>query len=94
MQIMTRDFAAAEATLQQTLALHRDLGDQGVQADALNGLGRVFWLTADYPAAVTCLQQSLDLFRDIGHRRTQAQAIDHWRGQARERSTDWAPCSA
>jgi tetratricopeptide (TPR) repeat protein/transcriptional regulator with XRE-family HTH domain len=82
MQIMTRDFAAAEATLQQTLALHGDLGDQGVQADALNGLGRVYWLTADYPAAVTCLQQSLDLFRDIGHRRTQARAIDHWRGQA------------
>ena len=81
-QIVTRDFAAAEATLQQTLALHPDLGDQGAQADALNGLGRVYWLTGDYPAAVTCLQQALDLFRDLGHRHSQAQAIDHRRGQA------------
>ena len=44
-QIEASDFAAAEATLQQSLALHRDLGDRGGQADALNGLGTVYWHT-------------------------------------------------
>ena len=58
-QIDTAQFAAAEATLQESLALHRDLGDPGGQADALNGLGRVYWLTGDYPAALSCLQQAL-----------------------------------
>jgi DNA-binding SARP family transcriptional activator/Tfp pilus assembly protein PilF len=70
------DFAAAEATLQQSLALHHDLGDRGGQADALNGLGRVYWLTSDYPSAVTCLQRALDLFREIGHQVGQAQALN------------------
>ena len=68
------DFAAAEVTLQQSLELHHDLGDHGGQADALNGLGTVYWLTGDYPAAVTCHQQALELFRDIGHQCGQAQA--------------------
>ena len=36
---MTNDFAAAAATLKQSLALYRDLGDRAGQADALNGLG-------------------------------------------------------
>ena len=55
-QIEATQFGAAEATLQESLALHRDLGDHGGQADALNGLGRVYWLTGDYPAALGCLQ--------------------------------------
>ena len=80
--------------MQQTLALHRDLGDQGVQADALNGLGRVYWLTADYPAAVTCLQQSLEPCSAIsvtGALKPKPLIT----GAARpKRSTDWAPCSA
>ena len=75
-QIEASDFAAAEATLQQSLALHRDLGDRGGQADALNGLGTVHWLTGDYPAAITCHQQALDLFRAIGHQLGQAQALN------------------
>ena len=54
-QIDTSDFSAAEVTLQQALALHRDLDDRGGQADALNALGRVYWPTGDYPAAVSCL---------------------------------------
>ena len=62
--------------MQESLALYRDLGDHGGQADALNGLGRVYWLTGDYPAAAGCLQQALELFRDLGHRRGQAQALN------------------
>ena len=93
MQILTRDFAAAEITLQQTLALPRDPGDQGVHADAFNGLGRVYWLTGDYPAAVTCLQQALELFRDIGHRRGQAQALNGL-GAVRRLTGDYATAAA
>jgi tetratricopeptide (TPR) repeat protein/DNA-binding XRE family transcriptional regulator len=75
-QIDTSDFSAAEVTLQQALALHRDLDDRGGQADALNALGRVYWPTGDYPAAVSCLQQALELFRSLGHPRGQAQALN------------------
>jgi tetratricopeptide (TPR) repeat protein/DNA-binding XRE family transcriptional regulator len=75
-QIDTTQFAAAEATLQESLALHRDLGDHRGQADALNALGRVYWPTSDYPAAVSCLQQALELFRGLGHPRGQAQALN------------------
>jgi tetratricopeptide (TPR) repeat protein len=75
-QIGADDFAAADATLQQSLALHRDLGDQGGQADALNGLGRVFWRTGNYPAAITSLQQALELFRGLGDQLGQAQALN------------------
>jgi tetratricopeptide (TPR) repeat protein/DNA-binding XRE family transcriptional regulator len=75
-QIDTMQFAAAEATLQESLALHRDLGDPGGQADALNALGRVYWPTGHYPAALSSLQQALDLFRGLGHPRGQAQALN------------------
>ena len=75
-QIETTRFAAAEATLQESLVLHRDLDDHGGQADALNGLGRVYWLTGDYPAALSCLQQALHLFRGLGHLLGQAQALN------------------
>jgi tetratricopeptide (TPR) repeat protein len=75
-QIDTTQFAAAEATLQESLALHRDLGDHGGQADALNALGRVYWPTGGYPAAVSCLEQALELFRGLGHSRGQAQALN------------------
>ena len=68
-QILTRDFTAAEAALQQALALLDDLGDHGGQGDALNGLGTVHWLTGDYPAAVAGHQQALELFRSLGHQR-------------------------
>jgi tetratricopeptide (TPR) repeat protein/transcriptional regulator with XRE-family HTH domain len=75
-QIDTTQFAAAEATLRQSLALHRELDDHGGQADALNALGRVYWPTGDYPAAVSCLQQALELFRGLGHLLGQAQALN------------------
>jgi len=75
-QIDTARFAAAEATLRQSLALHRELDDHGGQADALNGLGRVYWLTGGYPAALSCLQQALHLFRGLGHLLGQAQALN------------------
>ena len=73
---LANDFTAADATLRQSLALHDDLDDQGGQADALNGLGTVHWLTGDYPAAITCHQQALELFRDIGNLCGQAQALN------------------
>ena len=75
-QLLTRDFAAAEAALQQALALLDDLGDHGGQGDALNGLGTVHWLTGDYPAALVRHQQALELFRSLGHQRGQAQALN------------------
>jgi tetratricopeptide (TPR) repeat protein/DNA-binding XRE family transcriptional regulator len=75
-QIETTRFAAAEATLQESLALHRDLDDHGGQADALNGLGRVYWLTGDYPAALSSLQQARHLFRGLSHLLGQAQALN------------------
>ena len=76
MQIKTVRFAAAEATLRQSLALHRELDDHGGQGDALNGLGRGYWLTGDYPAALSCLQRARRLFRGLGHPLGQAQALN------------------
>ena len=49
MQVMTDDLAAAVATLQQALAVYRDLGDRAGQADAINSLGFVYELTGQYP---------------------------------------------
>jgi tetratricopeptide (TPR) repeat protein/transcriptional regulator with XRE-family HTH domain len=92
-QIVTRDFAAAEAALQQALALLDDLGDHGGQGDALNGLGTVHWLTGDYPAAVARHQQALELFRGLGHQRGQAQALNGL-GAVRCMTGDYATASA
>ncbi len=91
-QILTRDFTAAEAALQQALALLDDLGDHGGQGDALNGLGTVHWLTGDYPAAVARHQQALELFRSLGHQRGQAQALNGL-GAVRCMTGDYAAAS-
>jgi hypothetical protein len=82
-QIGADDFAAADATLQQSLALHRDLGDQGGQADALNGLGRVYWRTGNYPAAIT-----------LSSRRWNCSAASVTSSAKPRLSTGWAPCGA
>ena len=66
MQKLTGDYPAAAATLQQALALSRDIGDRHQQAWALDELGGLHRLTGDYPAAAASHQQALEQFRDLG----------------------------
>jgi tetratricopeptide (TPR) repeat protein/transcriptional regulator with XRE-family HTH domain len=79
-QLMTNNRAASVASMQQALALYRDLGGQVGQvgqATALNGLGSMHMLSGDYRPAADCYQQALALFRGLGNRRGQAYALDH-----------------
>jgi DNA-binding SARP family transcriptional activator/tetratricopeptide (TPR) repeat protein len=79
-QFHANDRAASVASMEQALALFRDLGDQVAQigqASALNSLGYLHGRAGDYPAAVTCHQQALELFRRLGNRRGQAHALNN-----------------
>ena len=69
----------AEAITRHTAAVAaaRQLGDRLGQANALNDLGPVRWLTDDYPAAVQVLEQALALYRDLGDRAGQANALSN-----------------
>ena len=64
MHWLADDYPAAAASNRQALELFRGLGHRRGQANALNGLGRVYRLTGDYPAAAASLRQALELFRD------------------------------
>jgi tetratricopeptide (TPR) repeat protein/transcriptional regulator with XRE-family HTH domain len=64
---ITRHMAAVQAA--------RHLGDRLGQANALNDLGTVQWLTGDYPAAGQAQEQALDIYRDIGDRLGQANTL-------------------
>jgi len=64
---ITRHAAAVEAA--------RHLGDRLAQANALNDLGDVRWVTGDYRGAAQALERALDISRDIGDRLGQGNAL-------------------
>jgi tetratricopeptide (TPR) repeat protein/transcriptional regulator with XRE-family HTH domain len=92
-QYWTGDFPAATASLQQALALYRDLGDRDGQAHALNDLGRMQYRTGDYLAATANHQQALALFRDLGSRHGQASALNRL-GCVQYRTGDYPAATA
>jgi class 3 adenylate cyclase/tetratricopeptide (TPR) repeat protein len=68
-EAITRHMAAIRAA--------RHLGDRLGQANALNDLGPLRWLTNDYLAAARVLEQALGIYRDLGNRLGQANTLHH-----------------
>ncbi|MCA1835915.1 MAG: tetratricopeptide repeat protein, partial [Actinobacteria bacterium] len=64
-------------SLEQALALYRDLNDRQGQANALLILGVMQQQTQDYGRAITSLEQALALYRDLEDRRGQANARNY-----------------
>jgi tetratricopeptide (TPR) repeat protein/transcriptional regulator with XRE-family HTH domain len=77
---VTRHMAAIEAA--------RHLGDRLGQANALNDLGEVRWLTGDYTAAAQAEEQALGIYRDLGDRLGQANTLSSL-GIARRATGDY-----
>jgi len=77
--LLRRDGPRAEAIPLHRAAIEaaRRLGDRLGEANALNDLGDVRWLTGDYPAAAQALEQALDIYRDLGQRLGQANALNY-----------------
>ena len=77
--LLRSDGPWAEAITRHTAAVAaaRQLGDRLGQANALNDLGPVRWLTDDHPAAIQVLEQALALYRDLGDRAGQANALNN-----------------
>jgi tetratricopeptide (TPR) repeat protein len=92
----TNDRAAAVASLEQALALFRDLGDQVAQvgqASTLNCLSHMHRVSGDYRAAAACGQQALELFRRLGNRRGQAHALNNL-GVVQQETGDYRSAAA
>jgi tetratricopeptide (TPR) repeat protein len=62
------DYPAARALLEESLAIHRELGDLFGVAFLRNTLGDVALNQGDYPAARALHEESLAIFREIGER--------------------------
>ncbi len=61
-----RDYAQAQACLDEALASARALGDRRVLAPVLVSLGLLAWYQQDAPRAITWYEESLIQFRAIG----------------------------
>jgi tetratricopeptide (TPR) repeat protein len=59
------DYAAAAASQEQALRLHRDLGSRYGEAHALTDLGIVQYLMGNYIAAAASQEQALELHRSV-----------------------------
>jgi len=62
------DYGQATTLCEQSLRLHRQLGDQHGTATALHGLGRVANMGGNYVAARTMYQESLAIYRALDDR--------------------------
>jgi tetratricopeptide (TPR) repeat protein/transcriptional regulator with XRE-family HTH domain len=76
--LLRSDGPWAEAVTRHAAAVAaaRQLGDRLAQANALNDLGSVLWLTDDYSVAAQALEHALSIYRDLGDRLGQANALD------------------
>jgi tetratricopeptide (TPR) repeat protein/transcriptional regulator with XRE-family HTH domain len=71
------DFAAAEASLTQAVALYGEAGDRPGQAYALTQLGMVQQQTGDYAASLASRRQALTLARGAADQLAEAVALNH-----------------
>ena len=71
----TADYQGAARDLEQSLAIHRDLGNRGGEAEALNETGTLHRLSGEPAVAEVHHQQALELARAIGTVRDEAQAL-------------------
>jgi tetratricopeptide (TPR) repeat protein len=75
-QRLTEDYPAAAASLTEALALYRDIGDRGGQAEALNSLGELLSRTSTSHRARDHHTQALAIARDIGDPLQEARALE------------------
>jgi tetratricopeptide (TPR) repeat protein/transcriptional regulator with XRE-family HTH domain len=61
----------------------RATGDQLGEANALNDLGVMWYLTGDYPGAAQATETALDMYLDLGNRQGQANALSNLSGLQR-----------
>ncbi|MFN6306097.1 MAG: tetratricopeptide repeat protein, partial [Microcystis sp.] len=59
---------------QQSLAILREIGDRGGEANSYMGLGNVYYSLGEYQKAIEFHQQSLAITREIGDRRGEAKS--------------------
>ena len=71
------DHAAAWTSLQESIALHRVMGDERGTADALLAAGFVARLQEEYQTATTLLDEGLTLARATGHTFIAAACLHH-----------------
>ena len=64
------DYSVAQALLEESLAISRELGDHGGAASSLNNLGNVAIEQGNYPAARQLYEESLSIRRELGDRRS------------------------
>ena len=71
------DYTAAWTSLQQSIAMHRELADERGTAAALLSAGFVARLQEEYPTARTLLEEGLTLARRTGHTFIAAATLHH-----------------
>jgi tetratricopeptide (TPR) repeat protein len=69
------DYAAACALHEESLAIHRALGDKPGIAAALNGLANATYYSGDFAAARSLYEESLTLNRELGNQKGTATAL-------------------
>jgi len=71
----TGDYLPAVRALEQALAIYRDLGRRGGEAEALNAIGTLHRVSGDLAQAEGYHQQALDLARAIANSWDEAHAL-------------------
>jgi len=71
------DYPAARSLYEQSLAIHRQLGNQKGIANALDNLGLVAENQGDFSAARALHEESLDIYRQLGDQKGIAGALQH-----------------
>ena len=76
-QLTTGQFAAALATLQESMQIYLEIGDRTGEANSLFQLGETYFSLGNYQRAITLYQTSLRIMQDLGNQPSQAQILEH-----------------
>jgi CHAT domain-containing protein len=76
-QLTTGQFAAALATLQESMQIYLEIGDRAGEANSLFQLGETYFSLGNYQRAITLYQRSLRIMQDLGNQPSQAQILEH-----------------
>jgi predicted ATPase/class 3 adenylate cyclase len=75
--LYTEQYEPAQAALEESLALFRDLGDRGAEASVLLALDHVVWAQGFTEDAIKLVEAALAILRETGDRRGIANALTH-----------------
>ncbi|WP_226592404.1 tetratricopeptide repeat protein, partial [Microseira wollei] len=76
-QYRQSQFLEALETLQQVLAICREIGDKALEGTTLNNIGLVYNNRGQYPKALEFYQQALAIHREIGNKAGEATTLSH-----------------